>query len=303
MKPAIRRFISLVLCLLLLTPAAFAEHAYLIPDSNTRHLTEEELWEWDYESLGFIYHEIFARHGFIFNPGGQYYYYFNSMPWYTPNTHVTIETQRAYYGCSDLEIENVHLIKKVRADMNATGNHNLNGRSVWDHFSSGFDALQGFEYIAVQGNQRWAVYSAPDTASWRGAGGKAMVSTNGYVYAAGWENGWLLVMYETNNGSVRVGYARGSDMKQVPATSLPYLNFDYTAATVTRTCSLTDDPARCFEAIVSLSQGQQVTYLTTFINRQPWAYVETTVDGAVVRGFIPASCLDIASPDKDDFGL
>ena len=303
MKTAIRRFISLVLCLLLLTPAAFAEHTYLIPDSNTRHLTEEELWKWDYESLGFIYHEIFARHGFIFNPGGQYYYYFNSMPWYTPNTHVTIETQRAYYGCSDLEIENVHLIKKVRADMNATGNHNLNGRSVWDHFSSGFDALQGFEYIAVQGNQRWAIYSAPDTASWRGAGGKAMVSTNGYVYAAGWENGWLLVMYETNNGSVRVGYARGSDMKQVPATSLPYLNFDYTAATVTRTCSLTDDPARCFEAIVSLSQGQQVTYLTTFINRQPWAYVETTVDGAVVRGFIPASCLDIASPDKDDFGL
>ena len=303
MKIAVRRLVSLVVCLLMLMPAALAEHTYLIPDSNTRHLTEEELWEWDYESLGFIYHEIFARHGFIFNPGGQYYYYFNSMPWYTPNTHVTIETQRAYYGCSDLEIENVHLIKKVRADMDATGNHNLNGRSVWDHFSSGFDALQGFEYIAVQGNQRWAIYSAPDTASWRGAGGKAMVSTNGYVYAAGWENGWLLVMYETNNGSVRVGYARGSDMKQVPATSLPYLNFDYTAATVTRTCSLTDDPARCFEAIVSLSQGQQVTYLTTFINRQPWAYVETTVDGAVVRGFIPASCLDIASPDKDDFGL
>ena len=74
MKTAIRRFISLVLCLLLLTPAAFAEHTYLIPDSNTRHLTEEELWEWDYESLGFIYHEIFARHGFIFNPGGQYYH-------------------------------------------------------------------------------------------------------------------------------------------------------------------------------------------------------------------------------------
>ena len=136
MKIAVRRLVSLVVCLLMLMPAALAEHTYLIPDSDTRHLTEEELWEWDYESLGFIYHEIFARHGFIFNPGGQYYYYFNSMPWYTPNTHVTIETQRAYYGCSDLEIENVHLIKKVRADMDATGNHNPDGRSVWDHFSS-----------------------------------------------------------------------------------------------------------------------------------------------------------------------
>ena len=303
MKIAVRRLVSLVVCLLMLMPAALAEHTYLIPDSDTRHLTEEELWEWDYESLGFIYHEIFARHGFIFNPGGQYYYYFNSMPWYTPNTHVTIETQRAYYGCSDLEIENVHLIKKVRADMDATGNHNPDGRSVWDHVSSGFDVLQGFEYIAVQGNPRWAVYSAPDTAAWRGAGGKAMVNTTGYVYAAGWENGWLLVMYETNKGSVRVGYTRGSDMKQVPSSYLPYLNFDYTTATVTRSCSLTDDPARCFEAIVSLRQGQQVTYLTTFFNRQPWAYVETTVDGAVVRGFIPASSLDVASPSKDDFGL
>lgn len=303
MKAFFRRLCTLLACLTLFASSALCERAYLIPDSNTRHLTEEELWQWDYESLGFIYHEIFARHGFIFNPGGQYYYYFNCMPWYTPNTHVTIETQRAYYGCSDLEIENVHLIKKVRADMDATGNHNPNGRSVWDHFSSGFDVLQGFEYVSVPANQRWPVYSAPDAASWRGADGKAMISTNGYVYAAGWENGWLLVMYETNNGSVRVGYARGSDMKQAPSAYLPYLSFDYTTATVTRSCSLTDDPARCFEAIVSLRQGQQVTYLTTFINRQPWAYVETTVDGAVVRGFVPASCLDVASPSKDDFGL
>ena len=303
MKTVIRRLISLALCMLLLTPAALADQSYLIPDSNTRHLTEAELWAWDYESLGFVYHEIFARHGFIFNPGGQYYYYFNSMPWYTPNTHVTIETQRAYYGCSNLEIENVHLIKKVRADMDASGNHNLNGRSVWDHFSTGFDVLQGFEYISVKANQRWPVYSAPSTSAWRGAGGKAMVSTTGYVYAAGWENGWLLLMYETNNGYVRVGYTRSSDMKQAPSANLPYLAFDYSTATVKRQCSLTDDPARCFEAITSLQQGQKVTYLTTFFNRQPWAYVETTVNGTVVRGFIPASALDVVSPNKDDFGL
>ena len=302
MKTAVRRLISLALCMLLLAPAALADQSYLIPDSNTRHLTEAELWEWDYESLGFVFHEIFARHGFIFNPGGQYYYYFNCMPWYKPNTHVTIETQRAYYGCSQLEIENVQLIKKVRSDMRAKGTDNPNGRSVWDHFSTGFDVLQGFEYISVKANQRWPVYSAPSTSAWRGAGGKAMVNTTGYVYAAGWENGWLLLMYETNNGSVRVGYTRSTDMKQAPSANLPYLSFDYSTATVNRQCSLTDDPARCFEAITSLRQGQKVTYLTTFFNRQPWAYVETTVNGTVVRGFIPASALDVVSPNKDDFG-
>ncbi|MGN0779950.1 MAG: YARHG domain-containing protein [Aristaeellaceae bacterium] len=301
MRTVFRRLVCLVMCMLLLAPAALADRSYLIPDSDTRHLTEEELWEWDYESLGFIFHEIFARHGFIFNPGGQYYYYFNCMPWYKPNTHVTIETQRAYYGCSKVEIENVQLIKKVRADMLAAGTHNTDGRSVWDSFSSGFDVLQGFEYVSVKANQKWPVYSAPDVNAWRGANGKAMLSTNGYVYAAGWENGWLLVMYETNNGSVRVGYTRAKDMKQAPSTSLSTLNFDYTTATVTRQCSLTDDPARCYEAIVSLRQGQQVTYLSTFFNSQPWAYVETTVNGQTVRGFIPASSLDVASPSKDSF--
>ncbi|MGN1019100.1 MAG: YARHG domain-containing protein [Aristaeellaceae bacterium] len=303
MKNAIRRFVSLLLCMLLLAPAALADQSYLIPDSDTRHLTEKELWEWDYESLGFIYHEIFARHGFIFNPGGQYYYYFNCMPWYKPNTHVTIETQRAYYGCSQVEIDNVHLIKQVRAEMERTGNHNPNGRSVWDNFSSGFDVLQGFEYVSVKADQRWPVYSAPSTSAWRGANGKAMVNTTGYVYAAGWENGWLLVMYETNNGSVRVGYVHNTDMNKAPTTSLPYLNFDYSTATVTRQCSLTDDPARCFEAITTLSAGKKVTYLTSFFNRQPWAYVETTVGSTTVRGFIPASCLDVSSPTKDDFGI
>ena len=55
--------------------------------------------------------------------------------------------------------------------------------------------------------------------------------------------------------------------------------------------------------VQTLPEGTRVTYLTTFFNRQPWAYVETTVGGTVVRGFIPASALDVASPSKDDFGI
>ncbi|MBQ9307848.1 MAG: YARHG domain-containing protein, partial [Clostridia bacterium] len=34
---------------------------YLIPDSDTRVLTKEEIWKWDYESLWYLINEIFAR--------------------------------------------------------------------------------------------------------------------------------------------------------------------------------------------------------------------------------------------------
>lgn len=78
-----KRFLSLLVCLCLLPACTLADRAYLIPDSNTRYLTETELWEWDYESLGYILNEIFARNGYNFIPGEKYDYYFRCMPWYT----------------------------------------------------------------------------------------------------------------------------------------------------------------------------------------------------------------------------
>ncbi len=298
MQAMFRRTLCLLLCLMLLPCAALGERAYLIHDSNTRPLTRTELWEWDYESLGYILNEIFARHGYNFIPGQKYDYYFRCMPWYTPNADSN--NQRACYSqLSSLEWANEHLVKEVRAEMRALGTKNENGKSVWDYFSPGFDTLQGFDYIEVAGNQRWPVYSAPDRDSWRGANDSALVSTNGFVYAAGWESGWLLVMYETNNGSVRVGYVSSRDMKHVPDMN-QYLSFEYSTAKVTRRCTLTDDPARCFDSILTLRPGDTVTYLTSFFNSRAWAYVETEVNGQLVRGFIPADCLSTTSDAAQD---
>ena len=298
MKAAIRRGLCLALCLMLLPLCAFAERAYLIPDSDTRKLTTTELWEWDYESLGYILNEIFARHGYNFIPGQKYDYYFSCMPWYTPNANPN--NQRACYSkLTSVEWANEHLVKEVRAQMRAAGTRNESGKSVWDHFTTGFDTLQGFEYIEAKAKQSWPVYSAPSKNAWRGANGKAKVSTSGIIYAAGWESGWLLLMYETNNGSVRVGYANAADMKHAPGFA-KRLTFDYTDAQVTATCQLTDDPARCYTPIATLRKGAVVTYLTTMFNRSAWAYVETTVDGKLVRGFIPADCLNVAGAAEDE---
>lgn len=286
-----KRLCCLLLCLALLPIAALAERAYLIPDSNTRKLTKAELWQWDYESLGYILNEIFARHGYNFNPGQRYEYYFNCMPWYTPNANPNNQ-QACYSQLSSVEWYNEHLVKEVMQEMLDLNTQNRGAQSVWDYFSTGFDTLQGFDYIEMRAGQTLPVYSAPSTSAWRGANGQACVSTSGIVWAAGWESGWLLVMYETNNGSVRVGYVNSGDMRSAAPIN-KRLSFEYKQAVLNRTESLTDDPARCYSSIVNLPKGTKVTYLTSFFNSSAWDYVETTCNGKTVRGFLPAGCLDV----------
>ncbi len=278
--------LSAVLALMVCVSSALADRMYVLPESSAHELTWEEVAEWDYESLGYAFNEIFARHGYVFIPGEKYDYYFSSMPWYTPNADSN--NQRAVYPyVSEVEWTNYHLIKEVREYKLLYGDC---GASIWDSYSSGFDTLVGFEYIQLRANQLLPVYSTPSTASWRGANGKAAVSTNGAIYSAGWENGWLLVMYETNSGSVRVGYVNGSDIRGgVPMDTA--LTFDYTSAVLTEAAVLTDDPAKLGTAIATLPAGTQVTFLTSFFNRSAWNYIETTVNGQCVRGFVAAGSL------------
>ena len=283
-----KRILALILALMLLPATALAERMYILPDSDKRPLTWDEVAEWDYESLGYAFNEIFARHGYDFIPGGEYEYYFETRPWYRANGSYN-NRRDCYSKLTRVEWDNYELIKEVRA---AKKNNDW-GRSIWDDFSTGFETLQGFEYIELRANQSLPVYSAPDASSWRGANGKASVSTNGAIYAAGWESGWLLLMYETNNDSVRVGYVKaGSIRGGVPMDD--YLTFSYANASVTSACTLTDDPARTGTAIATLQPGARVTWLTRFYNNTAWDYVETTVGGKTVRGFIRTGSLDIA---------
>ncbi len=282
-----KRILAFILVLLMLPAVVLAERMYVLPDSDKRLLTWEEVAEWDYESLGYAFNEIFARHHYDFIPGGEYEYYFETKPWYTPNG--TYNNQRdCYPQVSRTEWANYELIKEVRA----AKRYNDWGRSIWDDFTTGFDTLQGFEYIELRSGQSLPVYSAPSTSAWRGANGKASVHTNGAIYAAGWESGWLLVMYETNNGSVRVGYVNSRNIRGgVPMDQ--YLTFSYDSATVTQRCTLTDDPARTGSAITTLQPGARVTWLTRFYNNAAWDYVEVNVNGKTARGFIRAGSLDI----------
>ncbi|MEA4999041.1 MAG: YARHG domain-containing protein [Candidatus Limiplasma sp.] len=293
-----KRLLALMLALLLLPAGALASRLYIIPDSDTRKLTETELWGWDYESLGYILNEIFARHGYNFHPGEKYDNFFSSMPWYTPNSNPD-NTVACYPQLTSVEWFNERLVKDVRAQMRAQGTSNPHGKHYLDEVRPDtFDVLSGFTLTRLKAGQKLSVYAAPSRHAYRGANGKAMVNTNGSVYVAGWESGWLLVMYETNSGAVRVGYVEASAIKG--AVDARTLIFADQPVTLAADATLTDDPATRSSTLCRLNAGETVTYLTTYQNSQAWAYVQTTIDGVLMRGFVPADALGLDSAEEEN---
>ena len=143
-----------------------------------------------------------------------------------------------------------------------------------------------FSLGSFSGDKKYPVYSAPSKKSWRGAKGKASVGTGGNVWVAGQDQGWLLVYYETNQGSVRVGYMQDGGALR---SSAPELRFAYNPATVTKAATLTDDPAGRGTTIRKIKKGETVTVLATY---RDLVYAETTAEGKTARGFLPEDALE-----------
>ena len=141
--------------------------------------------------------------------------------------------------------------------------------------------------INFTGGQKYPVYSGPDTAYERAAGGKAAVSTNDWIQVFGKENGYILIQYDIAADQMRFGYI---DEKALPKNAdIAPLSFDDDEAVVTQNTFLTDDPLKGQGHIRSLSAGQQgVTWLATMGD---WVYVEVSGSGKAVRGFVPAHAI------------
>lgn len=304
-----KKLIVLLLALAIILPctatltlaAAKADSMYIIPHSagvNARELTYEEVWEYQYDTLLYAFNEIYARHGYKFETGSRCYNWFTRMPWYKPNaSESSTNHHETYSQCSAIENHNVDLIKAVRKEMRALGTTNPGGKGMPTPPAEVENRPRGFDYVDLEGNQKYAVYAAPSRDAYRAANGKATVSTNGPVYALGQDRGWMLMIYDANHtGQYRVGYVEISKIKgKKPA--LDTLSWDYSACQVTVSTTLTDDPAMTGRAMAQLPAGTRVTYLTTMYNVSAWDYIETTVDGKVARGFVPSGTLSITGED------
>ena len=144
--------------------------------------------------------------------------------------------------------------------------------------------------ISFTANQKYAVYSAPSTASLRGANGKAAVSTNGQIQVFGQENGWLLVQYAIDTNHARIGYIDAKSLSD--ANTVSVLNFSNQPAYTQEDTVLTDDPLYSQEVLYTLPAEASVTWLASM---DDWAYVQYGGSNGIpsMRGFVKATGLTL----------
>jgi len=163
MKKLLALFLALILSLAALaglaetvasSPEAAAdipdmETLSIIPDSSTRNLTKRELWQYSYETLGYIRNEILARHGYAFI-NEKFFVYFNAKPWYTAGNFTTMSEM-----LTDVEYDNIRRVYEMEATMKERGTYNSTGIDI-DDIIAQQNALGGYgnqnDYGNFKGN-------------------------------------------------------------------------------------------------------------------------------------------------------
>ena len=149
--------------------------------------------------------------------------------------------------------------------------------------------------IGAKKGAKLPVFSAPFDGAWRGAKGKAALSTaEGFrLLGAAQDGQWLMVEYGVDRNARRVGWIRtpeGTDGDSL---------FEYTwlphrlLCRVTRSVSFTDDPRGGKREVRKIAAGEEVIAMFSLESKGTlWAYVETTVDGKPAWGFVPLDALE-----------
>ena len=155
---------------------------------------------------------------------------------------------------------------------------------------------QGFRPARVagtEGGRRYAVYTAPDERSCRMAKGRAEVSLGGDVLLYGAQDGWALIGYQVSPRTARIGYIHAPEL----AGQARALSFAEAQATLAQESFLTDDPLLSLYPQMTLEAGARVTFLCQWDDYT--AYVQTSRDGQILRGFVPLRALTLPEPQED----
>ena len=142
------------------------------------------------------------------------------------------------------------------------------------------------EVFGFDAEKVYAVYSAPDVKSLRGAGGKARVSTNDWVQVFGREGDWLMVQYDVKDSFYRIGYISA---KAIPAgMTVSELSLTNDAVVTMEAVRVTDDPLGNQGTLVEIPADSHVTRLGRMGD---WSYIEGSKDDRLFRGFVPSGSL------------
>jgi len=137
-------------------------------------------------------------------------------------------------------------------------------------------------------DQRHDVYTGPGKSYYQVKVNEKGVytSTNGWIKAYARDGDWLLIEYAISSGS-RMGYvprvnSKGQEIKdfyaapELPKASLPIR--------MIRLCILTDDPNVSGRVLFEVPENLRGVLLCDHGGR--WGYVELTINGELVRGFV-----------------
>ena len=142
------------------------------------------------------------------------------------------------------------------------------------------------------------VYSAPGDGSVRFAKGKASVNLRepAKFYGFTQDGNWALVEYTVSGRTSRFGYVRRSELPSSVTWKYNISSIDM-PVTITKDTYLTDDPNVSQYHQMTLKAGDGVRLLG--LQGAFYAYIETTLGGKTVRGFVPAACVRYPLPTEE----
>ena len=152
--------------------------------------------------------------------------------------------------------------------------------------------------LGVKKGTSLPVYSAPFDNAWRGAAGRAAVSTSESfgVLGTAQEAEWLLITYKVDQKSSRIGWIRRPESME-NHEDIPGLYISRSLYRVVRNTILTDDPLGNRRIITRLQQGDEVIAMYRLeTSSDEWLYVETTVDGKPAWGFMDILAAESVRP-------
>lgn len=144
------------------------------------------------------------------------------------------------------------------------------------------------EEVKATDGSKQAVYSAPDTGSFRAAKGKGAVSLKDGkgLLLLGRIPGWDIIQYKISNRTSRIGYIVTGQIADPWMEERVFYPID---GVVLADSCLTDDPSVSQNHQAALAAGQPMRALGCYNS----FYAEARSDGRLIRGFMPLRDLDI----------
>lgn len=217
---------------------------------------------------------------------------------------VTVERQAEYFYLVTLGDDNA--VWAVEVTLENFNIHNMPKRGP-DDVRRINEANEGLQYLAylypqvvsgqTSGKKSYAVYSAPDTSSYRAAKGKASVSTGDDYNLYLTVGDWSLIEYRVSLRTSRFGWAQlgnHGDETTEDLVRVPMLTAYDTY--------LTDDPNVSEYHQAELPAGTKLAALSHPDSQWAYVYVEATVNGKITRGFVPQRDVvldDVELPDEE----